>query len=300
MRRSETSAWLPYAWIDGRILPLGRATVPVTDSGYLHGDGLFETLRVYDGVPVFIEDHLARMRRSARDLGVRAETTLSLVPEGARALLLRCGARGCAMRINLSWEGGLVSRPEARCRVTMIAREYHPPAPTEYARGVKLIVWPWPRAAGNPAHRHKSLSYAENMAARRMAAKARAFDALFTNHRGHVAEGTATNVFLVDRGRLVTPPLEEGLLPGVTRKHLIGIAHRIGVEVRERAFGVDRLSSADEVFVANSLAEVVPVSRVEGRRVGPPGPVTRALAEAYSAEVRRAVEEARRAVREAR
>lgn len=287
------SAWFPYAWIDGRVVPLSRATVPITDSGYLHGDGLFETLRVYDGTAPFLEDHLARMRRSARELGVRAEPLLARVPAGSRDLLRRCRARGGAMRINLSWEGGLVSRPEARCRVTMIVREYQPPDATSYARGVKLVVWPWPRAKGNPVHRHKSLSYAENMAARRMAARAGAFDALFTNLRGHVAEGTATNVFLVERGRLVTPPLDEGLLPGVTRKHLLAIAERSGVDVRERAFGVGRLVSADEVFVANSLAEVVPVSRVDGRRVAPPGPVTRALAEAYGAEVRAAIEEAR-------
>ncbi|MEK7866274.1 MAG: aminotransferase class IV, partial [Planctomycetota bacterium] len=153
--------------------------------------------------------------------------------------------------------------------------------------------WPWPRAKGNPVHRHKSLSYAENMAARRMAAGAGAFDALFTNLRGHVAEGTATNVFLVERGRLVTPPLDEGLLPGVTRKHLLAIAARIGVGVRERPFGVARLCAADEAFVANSLAEVVPVSRVEGRRIAPPGPLTRTLAQAYHAEVLAAIEEGR-------
>ena len=233
------------------------------------------------------------MRRSARELGVRAEARLARVPEGAHALLRRCRVRGAAMRVNLSWEGGLVSRPESVVRVTMLVREYHPPEAGEYARGVKLVVWPWPRAMGNPVHRHKSLSYAENMAARRMASKAHAFDALFTNLRGHVAEGTATNIFLVERGRLVTPPLGEGLLPGVTRKHLLAIAARTGIEVRERAFGVDRLCAADEAFVANSLAEVVPVSRVEGRRAGGPGPVTRALAEAYRAELRAAIEEAR-------
>lgn len=287
------TAWLPYAWLDGRVLPLRRATVPVTDSGYLHGDGLFETLRVYDGVPVFLTDHLARMRRSARELGARADGGLRHVVGGAIALLRRCRVRDGAIRINLSWEGGLVSRPRAGCRVAILVREYDPPTPREYALGVKLVVWPWPRAAGNPVHCHKSLSYAENRAARRMAARRGAFDALFTNVRGHVTEGSATNVFLVERGRLVTPPLEEGLLPGVTRKRLIAIARRMGIEVRERPFGIPRLRAADEVFVANSLAEVVAVSRVEDRPVAPPGPVTRALAEAYRAEVKRAVEEAR-------
>ncbi len=289
------SAWYPYAWVDGRLLPIARATVPITDSGYLHGDGLFETIRIYDGVAVFLADHLARMRRSARELGVAAEANLAPVPAGVRALLLRCRPRSAAMRISLSWEGGFISRPDAACRVTILLREYVPPDARVLARGVALVVWPWHRAAGNPAHRHKTLSYAENMAARRLAAKARAFDALFVNDRGHVAEGTATNVFLVERGRLLTPNLEEGLLPGITRKHIIAIARQIGVTVRERPFGVERMLAADEAFVANSLSEVVAVSSVDGCRAGGgrPGPVTRALADAYRAEVQRAVEEAR-------
>lgn len=289
------SAWYPYAWVDGRLLPIARATVPITDSGYLHGDGLFETIRIYDGVAVFLADHLARMRRSARELGVPAEANLAPVPSGVRDLLLRCRPRSASMRISLSWEGGFISRPDAGCRVTLLLREYVPPDARVLARGVALVVWPWRRAAGNPAHRHKTLSYAENMAARRLAAKARAFDALFVNDRGHVAEGTATNVFIVERGRLLTPNLEEGLLPGITRKHIITIARQIGVTVRERPFPVERMLAADEAFVANSLSEVVAVSSIDGRRAGGgrPGPVTRALADAYRAEVRRAVEEAR-------
>ncbi|MHC4607922.1 MAG: aminotransferase class IV, partial [Planctomycetota bacterium] len=147
-----------------------------------------------------------------------------------------------------------------------------------------LATVPWRRDPRSPTYGHKTLNYYENMLARWDARKRGAIDALLLGTNGEVLEGSASNIFLVKRGRLVTPALGAGILPGVTREVVLKLAR---IPCAQRTVRVQELLNADEVFITNALIEVVPIVKVDRRRIGPPGPVTRELAVSYKKKVER-------------
>src|SRR5207237_5436292 len=157
------------------------------------------------------------------------------------------------------------------------------------AAGVSVIPWPFPRDATPPWAALKLVGHASAVAGRLAAARRRADEALYVTPQGQVTEGTTTNLFLVERGALVTPPRSVGILPGVTRALVLALARREGVATREEPVPVRRLQRAAEVFLTSSTIEIVPVVRLDGREVahGEPGGVTRLLPARYTAQVQR-------------
>jgi branched-subunit amino acid aminotransferase/4-amino-4-deoxychorismate lyase len=242
-------------WLDGRFLPESKAFIPATDRGFLHGRGLFETLRTYDGVPFRLADHVARLKASARRFGFPFP---AVDADGAiRALCRRNGLPDAAARLTLSAEG----------RLLVTTRPRKPPPPAWYRNGARVQIVPWRRDARALVAGHKVTSYLENILVHDQALKRGFADALFVGLKDELLEGSVSNLFLVVRGKLVTPKLT-GILPGITRKVVMEIA-----EVRERTVRLDELKTADEAFLTNSLIEVLPI--------GKPGPVTRRIAEEY-------------------
>lgn len=282
-------------YLDGSFLPAEQARIPLLDGGYLYGDGVFETVRLYDGRPFDLDGHLARM---ARHLDV-LEYDWRPDPSSLSAVLHELAARnGCA-------EG------DARCRLTVsrgaapgevLPLEGHEDIPPTVSailqplgdrvarmqhEGIAVQPMPHDYARGNfPGL--KTLNYLPTAMALRAAARAGCEEALFVDGEGRVLEAATSNVFLVRDGALSTPPLDLGLLPGRTRSMVMEIAARSGVEVREEAFGLDDLAAADEVFLSGSVKEVVPVVRIAERTVadGTPGPLTGRLAKEYRRGVR--------------
>jgi branched-subunit amino acid aminotransferase/4-amino-4-deoxychorismate lyase len=242
-------------WLDGEFLPETKALVPATDRGFLHGRGLFETLRTYEGIPFRLDDHLARMKASAarfkipfRDAGVES---------AARELCQRNRLRDAAVRLTLSAEG----------RLLITARARSPLPATWYEKGAEVMVAPWRRDPRALVAGHKVTSYLENILLHDEARERGCADALFVGLRGELLEGAVTNVFLVVKGRLVTPS-PVGILPGVTRKIVLELT-----KVRERTVRLKELWKADEAFLTNALIEILPI--------GKPGPVVREVTAAY-------------------
>lgn len=258
-----------YVYLNGRIVREREARIPVTDRALLHGYGLFETLRTYDGKPALLDQHLRRMWQSARVLGIAMPPISRRLPFDIARLIALNGKKDCAVRLTLTAGDG--SAPGSFFVTT---RDLPTLPPRIFRAGARVVVAPWRRSASSPIHGHKTLNYLENILARKIAARANAVDALFVDETNHVLEGSASNVFIVRRGTILTPPLRERILAGITRESIIRICRVVRAPLREEPFTVREMMKANEVFITNALIEVMPVTRigktvVGGGRVGP-------------------------------
>ncbi len=271
-------------YIDGEFVSREHAAVSVFDRSFLYGDGLFETVRAYRGVPFLLKEHLDRMAGSAAELDM-AMPDKARVREAVAELIRRNGLADAYVRVTLSrgLHGGALW-PEERLgpRLVIEARAVHPYPAELYARGALVVTSAIRHDSASAVRRHKTTSYITNVLAKREAREQGSDEAILLDHDGDVAEGATSNVFCVRGGAVLTPPLEMNILPGVTRAAVIGLAQDAGLSVREERFGLAELQSADEVFLTNSLMEVMPVRSVDGRELSnTPGVTTRALMAAY-------------------
>ncbi len=272
-----------FVWLDGRIVPAGRAVVSAFDRGFLYGDAFFETIRAYDGRLFLWEEHLRRLGASLRRFAVpRPAADLR---RAATDLLAACGLREAAIRLTVT-RGvgeGLAPPPGIAPTVLLTARAVAPDLAAQRQAGVAAIRLPFGHGQRSPRSGHKSTDYLAAVAGRMLAGRRRAAEALFVEADGCVSEGTTSNLFVVRGGTLRTPPLEAGCLPGITRQHVLAIARRAGLEVRQTPVRATSLASADELFVTGTVIEILPVVRLDGHPIADaaPGPVTRHLQELY-------------------
>ena len=270
--------------MNGELSPLEDASVSPLDHGLVVGDGVFETLRVYGGVPFAWTRHLARLRESATGLGLVAPDADEL-RAAADAVLAANALTEARLRITIT--GGPAPPSSRRAAVPptaiVIAFEIEPPAPS----GSVMIV-PWTRNEGGALSGLKTISYAENVRALAYVEERRATEAIFANTKGNLCEATGSNVFLVLAGVCCTPPLAAGCLNGVTRQLVIRIGGEIGIPIEERDVPVGALREAEEAFVTSTVREVQPITAVDGHDLpAAPGPITSRLAAAFTALTRR-------------
>ena len=260
------------AAVDGRIMPRTDAVIEATDEGLLRGDGAFEVARLYEGVPFAWDDHLARLERSCSAL------RLTLDPEAlereVRVLLDRAAGLDALLRVVITRAGRrlLLLEPLKQGRDTLrLAIVVHEPTPL--LLGVK------------------SLSYAANMLANRIAVERGYDEALFISRENMVLEGPTFSFFWVEGGTIYSPPLAEGILDSITRRRVL-----VANQVVQEHCPLERLRSADEAFAAGTGIEVAPVLGIEGvREWDEPGPVTRAARAATLAQIHGEVDAARAA-----
>jgi len=275
-----------FVWLDGELLPAEGRHLSVFDRGFQLGDGVFETLRARGGRVTELDDHLARLHRSADGLGI------GLGPDvDAR---LRAGIGGILRANGLDGPDGdasiriTVSRGAFRGRGLLPAGEHATPAiaiqtwpvtapPADHLeRGLHLIASRVRRDPESPIAALKTTSRADYVYARLEARHAGADDALFLTLDGHLSEATSANLFLVRDGELATPALACAILPGTTRSWLLAWASSVGLRPVEGWLTTRDLLEADEAFVCSSVAGVLPVTRFEGEAIGSgePGPMT--------------------------
>ncbi len=255
-------------YVNGDLVAGGDAVVSVFDRGLFYGDGLFETLRVYDGRPFALAAHIDRLRRSAALLGfpVPRRPWQRIV----RSLLDRngLGSADAWVRVILtrgtSWPN-LRPPPRPRPTVIVVAAAIDPVLRQAQRRGVRVHLLPFAREGF--LSEHKLLDYVPALLGKRLAARRDAYEGLYVNAEGLVTEGTTSNVFVWKRNRLVTPPVT-GILPGVTRRLVAEVAASVGVSVEERPLPVRHLLAAREAFLTSSVAEIVPIVRVDAQVVG--------------------------------
>ncbi|MBI5125148.1 MAG: aminodeoxychorismate lyase [Planctomycetes bacterium] len=281
-----------HVFFNGDMVLEEEALVSVRDRGFLYGDGVFETLRSYNGRPFLIEDHLQRLASSAQVLGIPLRYGLEGLRSAVENLLRLNRLTDALIRVTLSRgespHYGL--QPPETPQPTLIIQT-HPfrPHPEEsYRQGVRLAISAYRRSTTCPLARHKTANFlagimARQEAARRWHSTQGVQDALFLNTEGQVCEATVSNIFMVESGRVVTPSLQANILPGITRKKVLEICQGEGITASEELFGTERLFQANEVFLTNSLMEIMPVSCIEDKRVSKtiPGKITNRLMEAY-------------------
>jgi branched-chain amino acid aminotransferase len=277
-------------WLNGRFLAARDARVSALDRGLLHGDGVYDTWRTYGGVPFLVAAHVRRLAAAARVLGLPGPGPAATWERRTRLLVARSGIRDAHVRLTLTrGTAGEALAPERRSRPTLLltARRLPVHLGVRQERGVPVVLLPFPRAAGRPWGGLKLVGNPSAVVGRMVASRRGAAEGLYVTAGGEVTEATSANLFLAERGALVTPPIAAGILAGVTRAVVMELARRAGVRVREEPVTALRLGRAREVFLTASTIEILPVVRVDGRAVadGRPGPLTRRLQAAYRAHV---------------
>jgi branched-chain amino acid aminotransferase len=278
--------------VNGVITEAARAVVPAMDHGFLFGDSVYETLRTYAGQLFRYDDHFRRLCGSGDGIGLKLPLGKAELRQRTLETMAEAGEPDAAVRIVVTRGVGpmnLDPEPCAAPNVLVYVRP-RPRFPAEaYETGLHVAITS--RARNSRASLDpnvKSGNYLNNVLAYAEAKRAGAQEGVMLNAEGHVTEGCTSNVFIVEDGVVLTPPLSEGLLSGITRKVVLEICARDGRPCREEAFGPDDLRGADEVFLTSTLKQVMPVGRVDGRPVGggTAGPTTLALLGAYRAQVK--------------
>ncbi|QDT16344.1 branched-chain-amino-acid transaminase [Alienimonas californiensis] len=285
-----------HVFLAGRLVPEAEATVSVFDHGLLYGDGVFEGIRVYGG-SVFLHDaHIDRLFESAKAIHLEIPMSPAEVKAAVEQTVEANGVTDGYVRLVVTRGSGALGldiRKTANPQVIVIAADIALYPKELYQSGLKLITSGTIRnhPAALPA-RVKSLNYLNNILAKIEGFAAGAGEVLMLNHVGQVAECTGDNIFVIKRGVIKTPPLDAGILAGLTRAAVIQLAKRRGLEVREEAMVRHDIYTADECFLTGSAAEVIAAVSLDGRPIGDgkPGPITNDLLADFRALTRGEIE----------
>jgi branched-chain amino acid aminotransferase len=276
-----------FASVDGRIVPAEDARVSILDTGFTHGDSVYETLRTYGGRPFELTRHLQRLRASAARLGFAIGQGDDVLRTRLHEVLERAANAESYIRLIVSRGVGDISYHFDRVRgptLVMVVKPFEPLREEDYTRGIDVALVSVRRNAKDaldPAI--KSCNLLNNVLAVREAQSRGAIEGLMLNAAGEVAEGASSNVFVVRDGVVRTPPLDAGILAGITRQVALELCRDLGIPAREERLSTADLFAADEVFITSTLKETAPVGAVDGRRIGDgmPGPVTLRLLRAF-------------------
>lgn len=274
-------------YINGVFVPQQEAKISVFDHGLLYGDGVFEGLRSYGGKVFRLEQHVRRLYESARAICLEIPLSQEQMCEAINDSVKKNGLTDGYIRALVTRGAGTLGLDPNRCsnpQVIIIADTIALYPQELYDNGLEIITTSITRnhpSALSP--RIKSLNYLNNILAKLEGLKAGCIEALMLNHKGEVAECTGDNIFLIRDEVLTTPPLDAGILAGVTREAVIELARAAGTEVHETSITKHDVYVADECFLTGTAAEVIPVVKVDDRPigVGKPGPVTKDLTERF-------------------
>ena len=275
-------------YLNGRYLPASRAQVSAFDRGFLYGDGLFETVRIYRGIPFALDAHLKRMRASGRRIGLVIPHHARIWNGIIRELLRRNRllASNTAVRLTvIRGIGGEGLLPPRRVHPTVLLtlRRLDPEIPHLQERGVAVVLLPFHPGIGAFLAGVKTVDYLTASIAKRIARRRGAYEGVYCTPNGEILEGTTSNIFIVRGRSVLTPRLASGVLPGVTRSLVLKIAASEGFRAHEQRIKIEDLKKAEEAFLTASTIEILPIRSVENRRVGNrTWPTTRQLQKAFA------------------
>src|SRR4030066_942863 len=259
-------------FINGSLVPQDEAKVSVLDRGFLYGDGVFETLRSYSGKIFHPDEHVIRLFKSADSIYLRHPFTDDYIKDSLYQTVRGNNLKDAYLRLTITRgqsSPGLDIEGCSDPTITIIAREFSGNPEALYRRGISAAIANTrriPASALNPEI--KSVNFLNNIMARVEAREADASEAFMLSTEGYVAGGTVSSIFIVKEGVIKTPPTSVGILNGVTRSLVIGIAQENNIPLTEQPFQSDELYSADECFVTSTLYEVMPVTSINNRPVG--------------------------------
>lgn len=279
------------------------AHLPIDDRGLTYGDGLFETIRILNGRPLFFDRHVVRLTAGLATLNLP-------IPWDAAALLSRCcklislnEITNGVLRLTITRGSGPRGfAPPTEPNPTLIIQTFNPPSPVDVSPGepvepgrpniapppapltLKAILAPWRIDPANPLCHLKHLSALDKVLAKDLAHRQNADDALFLNTHGHLTEATAWNLFIVIEGQVLTPALHCGVLPGITRQLILELAPALGYHIIETELTPHMLTNSSEAFLTNAISGLRPLTHFNHQPIGSgsPGPITAELTQQYN------------------
>ena len=278
-----------HIFINGKLILEGRAKIPVKDRGFLYGDGLYETLRSYGGFAFMLDEHIARLFHSLKILKYNIPFNEEYVWEAVRKTIDKNNLMGKDAYIKIIVTRGVHGKElyfsrEYKPNLIIIAGTLPSYPEDDYTKGIKIISSIVKRpSVGSPLYSHKLINYFENLYAKDEAHTSGAGEAIFLTADHLVLEGASSNIFYVKKSTVYTPPVTQNILPGVTRKVVMDLCAENRIRIRERRIHYRDFIGADEIFKTSSVAEIVPVRRVDRFELDGrvPGNITARLIELY-------------------
>jgi len=281
-------------YVNGTISPADRASVPVFDHGFLYGEGVYETLRTYRREPFLFDRHMRRLRRSADMLALPVrEDDASMLAKVRQTMAALAEPGEAYIRILVTRGVGDLTYNPAACptpTLVIIVKPFPGQLERTFKEGIRIALASVRRnhpQALNP--QIKSNNLINNALAMQEAIKRQGEEALMLNQAGEIAECAQSNFFLVRGGRVLTPPLAAGLLPGVTREFVLDLARGLGLDAAEARLTPEDLGTADEAFITGTTREITPVVAVDDVKIGSgqPGAITKRLMDEFARKVAR-------------
>ena len=254
-----------FVYMNGQFAKKDEIAISPFDHGFLYGLGVFETFRIYNGHPFLLDDHLERLNASLRVLNIEAEFTREETVKILNGLLAKNNLQDAYIRFNVSagnGEIGLQTESYQEPNMIVFAKPLPPAGDMSEKKAVLLNL---KRNTPEGTERLKSHHYLNNVLAKREAGPAMDIEGVFLTGEGFLAEGIVSNIFWYSDGVLFTPAVETGILNGITRRFVIALARNAGIEVREGFYKKEEAENADEMFLTNSIQEIVPVTEFAGK-----------------------------------
>ena len=281
-------------FLNDKLVDIDEACIPVTDSGFLYGAGLFETMQSYNGVVFALKDHLDRLFFSAGALSIRTYDKKFITDAVYKVLRAN---KLTEARLRLTLTSGSISTSEEEPKPTLLitATKLVPYPPEYYKNGVLVILCPFRQNLSEPIYGHKTTSYFSRMIGLKLAHQKRAAEALWFTVDNRLAEGCISNVFLAKDSVLYTPPIETPVLAGVARKTVCQIALKNSIKLVEKDLYISDILEADEIFLTNVIMQILPIIRVEKHTVGDgkPGPMTKKLHKSFDEFIKQECEQSK-------
>jgi branched-chain amino acid aminotransferase len=278
-----------YVFLNETLVETDQAAVSIHDAGLLHGIGLFETMRSYHGKVFRLSDHLDRLFGSAQALNIVVTQPRSEIENGIGELLRANNLTEARLRLTLTRGSLKILDPEMPNPSTLfITAAPVTPYPKEYyEKGMTVIVSDYKQNPDEPTAGHKTINYFNRLLALQQAQLKQAGEAIWFSTTNRLAEGCISNIFLVMNDVLLTPSLDTPVLPGIIRKLVLELAKKNNMPAEEKNLTVNDLMQASEVFLTNSIMELMPVTRIEKHAVGneKPGPIYQKLHVLYQSTV---------------
>jgi len=266
-------------FLNDKLVDIDKACISVTDSGFLYGAGLFETMRSHNGVIFALKDHLDRLFVSADVLSINNPYDREYITEAITELLRANELADARLRLTLTNGPTAESEEQRKSTLLITAAKFRSYPPEYYKKGVMAILCPFKQNPIDPASGRKTTSYFSRMIALNLAHQRRAAEAIWFTVDNRLAEGCISNVFLVKDSELYTPPINTPVLPGVARKTVCQLAMQNSIKFTEKDLTIDDVLGADEIFLTNVIMQVMPITKVEKHTVGDSqvGPVSKKL-----------------------
>jgi 4-amino-4-deoxychorismate lyase len=254
-----------FVYSNGQFVSKDEVTISPFDHGFLYGLGVFETFRIYNGHPFLLDDHLERLNASLRVLNIEAEFAREESVKILEGLLAKNSLTDAYIRFNVSAGNGEIGLQTESYREPNVIVFAKPLPPAGEMSEKKAVLLDLRRNTPEGAERLKSHHYLNNVLAKREAGSAMDTEGIFLTNDGFLAEGIVSNIFWYKDDVLYTPAVETGILNGITRRFVIALARNAGIKVREGFYKKEEVEEAEEIFLTNSIQEIVPVTEFSGK-----------------------------------